>query len=119
MANPWVRVGLAVYLAGALGLVLLLSGSDGGTHSFQSARASYESSYLPDLVHLREERRHHRLITVDRLYLELEAQWRSEQWSAARDTCRRLMEVDGDPGSPIYRFAALCLADLTRKTRNL
>ena len=116
LANPLVRGAVAVYLFALVALALLLAGGgDGPSRSFTDARRAYEVGYLPDQVELEEARRRSRLDTVDRLRLELEAQLRSEQWTAARDTCRRLMEVDGDPRSPIYRFAALRLAELARK----
>ena len=116
LSRPAVRVALALYLAGLLTLavVLALRGPSDARTAFLEAREAYGSTYLPGLS-LDEPERRQRLEQAERLAAELEAHTRAQRWQLAEATCRRMMELDSDNASPIHRFAAERLGQLTRR----
>jgi hypothetical protein len=115
LARPGVRAGLVVYLALLASLVLLATGSgaDDVGALWEEARSSYLTEYHPE--ELGEEDRAERLEEAERLVDLLVTLERRERWDEARLVCRRLMAIDRDPASPVYRFAAKRLGALSEE----
>lgn len=116
LARPAVRAALAVYLLGllALSVVFLLRGPADPRASYLEARAEYADAYLPSLaLDPREQAR--RLDRADFLAAELGAHVEAERWASARTACRRLMDLDGESESPLFRYAAQRLGELPRR----
>jgi pSer/pThr/pTyr-binding forkhead associated (FHA) protein len=112
LARPAVRAGLAVYLLAliVLGVFLSLRGETTVVDEFAPAHREYLARYHPAGVDAEERKL--RLARADRLVADLFALERAEAWEGARTACRQLMAIDGDPGSPIYRFGARHLGAL-------
>jgi Inner membrane component of T3SS, cytoplasmic domain len=112
LARPAVRVILVVYLVAlvALAVILSLRGQPTILDQFAAVRQQYLASYRP--AGIDPEVRKARLARADRLVADLFALERAESWEGARLACRELMAVDGDPRSPVYRFAARHLGAL-------
>lgn len=118
LAKPAVRILLAAYLLAILALAIFLwaRGEDSAIRAYQKARETYSDQYLssPDIPEAESEAR---LARADQLALELEAHVRGERWLLAEATCRELMTLDNDTGSPLYQFAARRLGELADKKR--
>ena len=112
LARPAVRAVLAIYLIALVALVVFLSlhGEPTVLDQFATTRREYLASYRP--AGIDPEAKKARLARADRLVTDLFALERTESWEGARLACRELMAVDGDPHSPIYRFAARHLGAL-------
>jgi hypothetical protein len=112
LARPVVRAVLAVYLTALVALVVFLSlrGQPTVLDQFAPARREYLASYRP--AGIDPETKSARLARADRLVTELFALERAESWGGARLACREMMAIDGDPRSPVYRFAARHLGAL-------
>jgi pSer/pThr/pTyr-binding forkhead associated (FHA) protein len=112
LARPAVRAILAVYLVALVVLAVFLSlrGQSTILDQFAPVRHEYLASYRP--AGIDPEAKKARLDRADRLVADLLALERAESWDAARLACRELMAIDGDPRSPIYRFAARRLGAL-------
>lgn len=115
LARPAVRVILAVYLIALIALAVFLSlgGQPTVLDQFAPARREYLVSYRP--AGIDPEARRARLARADRLVTDLFALERAESWEDARLACRELMAIDGDPRSPVYRFAARYLGALASR----
>lgn len=111
LARPAVRAALVVYLVALVALVTAAVHGSGADldRAWERARSAYLESYATELP---AAVRGDRLATAERLVGRLRALERSERWEEARNVCRRLMAIDGDPSSPIFRFAARRLGDL-------
>ena len=118
LAQPAVRILLGAYLLAMLGLAILLwaRGGDSETLAYHEAREAYSRHYLSALD-VAEAESDERLARADLLMLELRAHVRGQRWQLAEATCRELMTLDNDTGSPMYHFAARRLGELADKKR--
>lgn len=112
LAQPLVRVLLVAYLVGLGGVATFfgLRSEPDVLAEFGATRQVYANDYL--VRTLPPEHREERLERAERLLLKLQALERMEDWDEARLACRALMALDGDPDSPVFRFAADRHADL-------
>jgi len=113
LASPLVRIVLAVYLLGIVGVALWLS-ADGGASAFNTQEVAtlktrYESwaSAAYDEVTLAAN-----LAMIDKRTATLQVLLSQGDRRAARVICRELMAVDGSIKSPLYQYAATCLSKL-------
>lgn len=113
LASPLVRMVLAVYLLGILGVALWLSQGSGASafnaQEVVALKTRYEtwasSAYNDETVATN-------LAMIDNRTATLQVLLSRGDRRAARVICRELMAVDGSIKSPLYQYAATCLAKL-------
>lgn len=113
LASPLVRIVLAVYLLGIVGVALWLS-ADSGAGSFNAQQVAtlktqYESwasaSYDEQTIAAN-------LAMIDKRTATLQVLLSRGDRRGARVICRELMAVDASVKSPLYQYAATCLSKL-------
>lgn len=115
LADPRVRWGLAIYLLAlvAVAVAFQLRGEATAQDQYAKARTSYQvwcrDQGMPD----QEVER--RLSQADPLVQSLFALKNIEDWDDAKAACRKLMAIDGEPNSPLFKFAARQLGSLNRR----
>jgi hypothetical protein len=110
LARPAVRTLVVVYLLIIVGFAFYLGSvrEPSVARAFRAVSLDYRAHYRPPGWPLRTVAGElaNRTAEAGRLVGELEGMERAERWSEARMVCRQIMDLDRDPASPLFRFAA-------------
>lgn len=113
LASPVIRSVIAIYLLGILGVAAWLNLSNSGSNFNEESSAELTSAYRVwggEQFSVEELESRIRIIEGDLETLRV-AMVRNEK-ETARVVCRRLRAMDATRESPVYRYAATCLAQL-------
>lgn len=110
LQKPWVRALLAIYGGGML-VALALAGGDGAARGpafpatdWNAVDAEYREVFA-EATRLDDEEAQERLLQGYEIYRRMRAHWDRGDVRAYRQSLGKLMAIDGDPRSPIYRYA--------------
>lgn len=113
LASPLIRTVLAVYLLGILAVAVWVNLSNSGPSFDDSAVANLKSSYTAwGEERFSDDELESRLQQIEMDLEVLRVAIAREQTETARIICRRLRAMDAQEDSPVYRYAATCLAQL-------
>jgi pSer/pThr/pTyr-binding forkhead associated (FHA) protein len=113
LASPLIRAVLAVYLLGIVAVAVWINVSNSGPSFDDSASADLKSSYTKwGEERFSADELESRLSQIDADLETLRVAIAREQKQTARIICRRLRAMDATEESPVYRYAATCLAQL-------
>ena len=113
LASPMVRVILAVYILGIVGIAAYLSLAVGKGGNYQDdwpeLAARYEA-YQPE--GLGAEQKAARASRAEAILVKLRVLKTNDQHREVKQLCRELMSLDSDIKSPMYQYGAKCLGEV-------